>query len=213
MSINVIQLVQSALTDGVVRRVSGRLGLAPEATQKVIGMLAPTLVAAMMNKGATAEGARSLFAMITSPEANAHFETQLPDMLASTEGMSRLESTGRRLEQMTGRPVDALSDAVATRTGVAAHSTHALTGIVGAALFGVLRRHFVDGRGDVSQLPTLLGHQLPAISSHLSDDLLSTIGLGGAAGLVSSILSQLKLASSQFAHLSPAVATTAGAHA
>lgn len=207
MSINVIQLVQSALSDGVVRQLSGRLGLAPETTQKVIGEAMPALVAAFMNRGATVDGARSLFAMIMSPQVNAHLGDQFPQILASTAGMSQLESAGRHLiAQVTGRPADALSDTIATQTGVAAHSAHALTGIVGATVLGVLKRPFVDGRGSVGQLPTLLGHQLPAITAHLNDGLLSALGLGSVAGFVGSILSQLKLTSSHLEHPAPVAA-------
>lgn len=50
MSINVIQLMQSALTDSVVRQLSPRFGLPAEATEKAIGAAAPVLVAALMHK-------------------------------------------------------------------------------------------------------------------------------------------------------------------
>ncbi len=45
MSINVIQLIQSALTDGVVRQLAARFGLPPDATQKVLATTGPALVA------------------------------------------------------------------------------------------------------------------------------------------------------------------------
>ena len=178
MSINVIQLIQSALSDSVVRQLSERLGLAPAVTDKVVGAAAPALVAALMHKGATLEGARSLFTTIMAPEVNAHIGEQLPQLLTSTAGLSLLEGAGRQLlARVTDRRVDGLSDTVAAQTGVPAQSAHALTGIVGATLLGVLKRHFLDTQGSVGQLPTLLGHQLPAIAPFLNDGLLSALGL------------------------------------
>jgi uncharacterized protein YidB (DUF937 family) len=156
MSINVIQLIQCALSNSVVRQLSARFGLPGEATDKVISAAAPALVAALMHKGATLEGARSLFTTIMAPEVNAHIGEQLPQLLASTAGLRQLEGAGRQLlERVTDRRVDGLSDTIAAQTGVPAQSTHGLTGIVGATLLGVLKRHFLDAQGNVGNCPTL----------------------------------------------------------
>jgi outer membrane protein OmpA-like peptidoglycan-associated protein len=201
MSINVIQLIQCALSDSVVRQLSARFGLPGEATDKVISAAAPALVAALMHKGATLDGARSLFTTIMAPEVNAHIGEQLPQLLASTAGLSQLEGVGRHLlERVTDRRIDGLSDTIAAQTGVPAQSTHALTGIVGATVLGVLKRHFLDAQGSVGQLPTLLGHQLPSIAPYLNDGLLSALGLGGVATFMGSVLSQLKAVSAHIEH-------------
>jgi outer membrane protein OmpA-like peptidoglycan-associated protein/uncharacterized protein YidB (DUF937 family) len=201
MSINVIQLIQCALSDSVVRQLSARFGLPGEATDKVISAAAPALVAALMHKGATLDGARSLFTTIMAPEVNAHIGEQLPQLLASTAGLSQLEGVGRQLlQRVTDRRIDGLSDTIAAQTGVPAQSTHALTGIVGATVLGVLKRHFLDAQGSVGQLPTLLGHQLPSIAPYVNDGLLSALGLGGVATFMGSVLSQLKAVSAHIEH-------------
>lgn len=201
MSINVIQLIQCALSDSVVRQLSARFGLPGEATDKVISAAAPALVAALMHKGATLDGARSLFTTIMAPEVNAHIGEQLPQLLASTAGLSQLEGVGRQLlQRVTDRRIDGLSDTIAAQTGVPAQSTHALTGIVGATVLGVLKRHFLDAQGSVGQLPTLLDHQLPSIAPYLNDGLLSALGLGGVATFMGSVLSQLKAVSAHIEH-------------
>ncbi len=205
MSINVIQLIQSALTDGVVRQLAARFGLPPDATQKVLATTAPALVAGLMQKGATLDGARSLFATILAPEVNGHIAEQLPQLLGSTSGVSQLEGAGRALlERIFDRRVDTLSDEVATQTGVPAHATHAMTGIVGATLLGMLKRHFLEGQGNAGQLPTLLGHQLPAIAPYLNDRLMATLGLSGLGAFTGNILSQLKAVSAHIDHPAPA---------
>lgn len=205
MSINVIQLIQSAMTDGVVRQLAARFGLSPDSTQKVLGATGPALAAGLMQKGATLDGARSLFAMILSPEVNGHIAEQLPQLLGTTTGVSQLEGVGRQLlERVLDRRVDTLSDEVASQTGVPAHAAHAMTGIVGATLLGLLKRHFLDGQGNVGQLPTLLGHQLPAIAPHLNDGLLAGLGLGGLGAFTGNILSQLKAVSANIDHPTPA---------
>jgi outer membrane protein OmpA-like peptidoglycan-associated protein len=212
MSINVIQLIQSAVTDGVVRQLAARFGLPPDATQKVLATTGPALVAGLMQKGATLDGARSLFATILSPEVNGHIAEQLPQLLGSTTGVSQLEGVGRQLlERALDRRVDTLSDEVATQTGVPAHATHAMTGIVGATLLGLLKRHFLEGQGNVGQLPTLLGHQLPAIAPFLNDRLMAGLGLSGLGAFTGNILSQLKAVSAHIDHPTPAAKPVAEA--
>ena len=214
MSINVIQLIQSALSDSVVRQLSERFGLPPAVTDKVIGAAAPALVAALMQKGATLDGARSLFTTIMAPEVNAHIGEQLPQLLASTAGLSLLEGAGRQLlAHVTDRRLDGVSDTLAAQTGVPAQSAHALKGIVGATLLGVLKRHFLEAQGSVGQLPTLLGHQLPAIAPFLNDGLLSALGLGGVATFMGSVLPQLKAVSAHIEHpVAPATPVGASVH-
>ncbi|CAB3738067.1 Outer membrane protein A [Paraburkholderia sediminicola] len=212
MSINVIQLIQSALTDGVVRQMAARFGLPPDATRKVLATTGPALVAGLMQKGATLDGARSLFATILSPEVNGHIAEQLPQLLGTTTGVSQLEGIGRQLlERAFDRRVDTLSDEVATQTGVPAHATHAMTGIVGATLLGLLKRHFLEGQGNVGQLPTLLGHQLPAIAPYLNDRLMAGLGLSGLGAFTGNILSQLKAVSAHIDHPTPAAKPVAEA--
>jgi outer membrane protein OmpA-like peptidoglycan-associated protein len=212
MSINAIQLIQSAMTDGVVRQLAGRFGLPPDATQKVLATAAPALVAGLMQKGATLDGARALFAAILSPEVNGQIAEQLPQLVGSTKGLSQLEMAGRQLlERALDRRVDALSDEVALQTGVPAHATHAMTGIVGATLLGLLKRHCLEGQGNAGQLPTLLGHQLPVIAPYLNDRLMVTLGLGGLGAFAGNILAQLKAVSSHIDHPTPAAKPVAAA--
>lgn len=205
MSINAIQLIESTMTDGVVRQLAGRFGLPPDATQKVLATTAPALVAGLMQQGATLDGARALFATIVSPEVNGHIAEQLPHLIGSTNGLSELEMAGRQLiERALDRRVDSLSDEVASQTGVPPHATHAMTGIVGATLLGLLKRHGLEGQGNVGQLPTLLGHQLPVIAPYLNDRLMATLGLSGLGAFAGNILAQLKAVSSHIDYPTPA---------
>lgn len=205
MSINTIQMIQSALTDRVVLQLAERFGLSPEATGKVLATTAPALVAGLMQKGATLDGARSLFAMIVSPEVDSHIADQLPHLLGSTSGVSQLEIAGRQLmERALERRIEGLSDEVAVQTGAPAHATHAITGIAGVTLLGLLKRHFLEGHGNAGQLPTLLGHQLPVIAPYLNERLMTALGMGGLGPFSANILSQLKAVSAHIDHPTPA---------
>ena len=205
MSLNVMQRIQSALTEGVVQQLAGRLGLSSTMTQKVLTAAGPALIAGLMQKSTTLDGARSLFTAILSPDVNGSIAEQLPQLLDSTIGMNQLENVGRQLlERVLGRRVDRLSDELATQTGVPAHATHAITGVAGATLLGVLKHHFLDGRGNVGQLPSLFAHQLPLIEPHLTDNLLAAVGVAGLGAFTGNILPQLKAVAAHIDQPTPA---------
>ncbi|MGN8106986.1 OmpA family protein [Paraburkholderia sp. 22098] len=205
MSINLIHAIQSALTDEVVGQLGARIGLPPEAARSVMSTAAPALLAGLMQRAATLEGARSLFATVVSPDVNARIAEQLPHLTGSTGGVSELESAGRGLlERSLDRRAESLSDEVAAQTGVPAHATHAITGIVGATMLGVLKQHLLKSQGNVSQLPALLGHQMPLIAPYLNDRLLAALGLGSVGAFAGSVLAQLKAVSAHIEQPTPA---------
>lgn len=193
MSINVFHLLETVLSDDVVRTLAGRFGLSPDLTRKVAGAAAPAIVAALMHRASTPEGARGLFSTIMSPDVNALIGKQLPDLLASTSGVSQLETAGRELiQKAAGINVGEIADAVAAQTGAAQSTAFSLTGVVGAAVMGVLKHHFTASQGSIGQLPTLLGHQLSSVNASLTDRLAQAVGLGSAATFSDSILTRLK---------------------
>ncbi|MFM0529188.1 OmpA family protein [Paraburkholderia strydomiana] len=205
MSINLIHAIQSALTDEVVGQLGARIGLPSEAARSVMSAAAPALLAGLMQRAATLEGARSLFATVVSPDVNARIAEQLPHLTGSTGGVSELESAGRGLlERSLDRRAESLSDEVAAQTGVPAHATHAITGIVGATMLGVLKQHLLKSQGNVGQLPVLLSHQMPLIAPYLNDRLLAALGLGSVGAFAGSVLAQLKAVSAHIEQPTPA---------
>ncbi|MBB3255803.1 hypothetical protein F4827_000629 [Paraburkholderia bannensis] len=206
MSINVFQLLDTVMNDDVVRSLAGRFGLTPDLARKVTGAAAPAIVAAVMHRGSTAEGARGLFSTIMSPDVNALIGKQLPELLSSTTGLNQLETSGRELiQRAAGVNVGALSDAVAAQTGAAQSTAFSLTGVVGAALMGIIKQHFVSSSGSVGALPTLLGHQLSSVNASLTDRLAHAVGLGTAAAFAGSILTRLKDVTAHLEHPQPVV--------
>jgi OmpA-OmpF porin, OOP family len=205
MSINVIQLVQGALSESVLQQLATKLGVAPEAAKRVVGLIAPALVGSLMNKAASPEGARSLFASIMSPDSNANIVEMLPQLVHG-DGLQSLLASGTRLASgmASEERVNALSNAVAAKTGVSVGATHALGGIVTTALFGVLKHYFTKSGGNVGQLPTLLGHQLPMVKASMTDDITSALGLGGAGSFLPGVAAQMKAVSSHLEHPSTA---------
>ncbi|SAL18134.1 OmpA/MotB domain-containing protein [Caballeronia sordidicola] len=209
MSINIIQLVQGALTESVLQQLATKLGVAPEAAKRVVGMIAPAMVGSLMNKASSPEGARGLFASIMSPDSNANIVEMLPQLVHG-DGLQSLLASGTRLATGVASEdrINAMSNAVAAKTGVSVGATHALGGIVTTALFGVLKHYFTRSSGNVGQLPTLLGHQLPMVKASMSEDISSALGLGGAGTFLSGVAALLKAVSSHLEHPSTSSGTS-----
>ncbi|MDP9155222.1 MAG: OmpA family protein [Pseudomonadota bacterium] len=205
MSINIIQLVQGALTESVLQQLATKLGVAPEAAKRVVGMIAPAMVGSLMNKASSPEGARGLFASIMSPDSNANIVDMLPQLVHG-DGLQSLLASGTRLATSVASEdrINGLSNAVAAKTGVSVGATHALGGIVTTAMFGVLKHYFTRSGGNVGQLPTLLGHQLPMVKASMSEDISTALGLGGAGTFLTGVAAQLKAVSSHLEHPSTA---------
>ncbi|MBN3751307.1 OmpA family protein [Paraburkholderia sp. Tr-20389] len=204
MSINVFKLLETVLNEDVVRNLATAVGLSPDLTRKVTDTAAPALIAAIMHRGSTPDGARSLFSTIQSPDVDAHIGKQLPYLLGSTTDLARLEATGRGLlQKITGDRIGALAEAVSSQTGASPLTSLSLCSVVGATLMGILKQHFATSQGLVGQLPTLLGHQAPTVNARLTDRIADALGLGSAAMFGSATLAKLKDVSAHFDHPAP----------
>ena len=202
MSINLNQLVQGALTESVLHQIAGRIGCAPESAKRVVSLCGPALIGAMMNKASSLEGARHLFAAIMSPATNALIAEELPHFVVQDDGFRTLVDSGAKADHAIAQhdSLDSLAERIAEHTGVAASATRTLSGVVGATLFGVLKRYFSQHNGQPGQLPTLLGHQLPVVRANMTDAFADALGLGSVGAFIAGVASRLKAVSAHLEH-------------
>lgn len=204
MSLNVIQVVQGALTESVLQQIAERFGVAPDATRRVVDVVAPALVGLLMHKAASPDGARGLFNAIMSPDSNGDIVAQLPQFLHG-DALQELLDRGSRLATLVAPPerFDALSRRAAEHTGVAASAAHGLTGLVATVMFGVLKHYLTQNGSSIGHLPTLLVHHLPQVKANMTEDIASALGLGGGASFLYGAAAQLKAVSTHLALMRP----------
>ncbi|WP_277182440.1 OmpA family protein [Caballeronia sp. BR00000012568055] len=202
MSMNLNQLVQGALTESVLQQLAGRIGCAPEAAKRVVSLCAPALIGSMMNKASSLDGAHSLFAAIMSPSTNAHIADELPHFVVQDDGFKTLIESGEHADGAVAShdSLTMLSERIAEHTGVAASATRTMAGVVGATVLGVLKRYFTQHGGNVGQLPTLLGHQLPVVRANMTDAFAHALGLGSVGAFLAGVASRLKAVSTHLEH-------------
>jgi outer membrane protein OmpA-like peptidoglycan-associated protein len=202
MSINLNQLVQGALSESVLQHIAGRIGCAPESAKRVVSLCGPALIGAMMNKASSLEGARNLFAAIMAPATNAQIAEEMPHFVTQDDGFRTLIDTSAQADHAIAShdSLNMLSERIAEYTGVAASATRTLAGVVGATLFGVLKRYLTQHNGHPGQLPTLLGHQLPVVRANMTDAFAHALGLGSVGGFIAGVASRLKAVSAHLEH-------------
>ncbi|VXC54795.1 OmpA/MotB domain protein [Burkholderia sp. 8Y] len=202
MSINLNQMAQADLNESVLQHLAARVGCAPESAKRVISLCGPALIGSMMNKASSLDGARNLFNAVMSPGVNTHIADELPHFVLNDDGMQTLLATSASVDGAVASHdnVNALSARIAEYSGVPAHVTRVLAGVVGATILGLLKRHFTQHNGQVGQLPTLLGHQLPVVRANMTDAFAQALGLGSVGGFLAGVASRLKAVSSHLEH-------------
>ncbi|CAJ0809129.1 hypothetical protein LMG19083_04853 [Ralstonia psammae] len=186
--------LEAAFAPPLLALLADRFGLAPDMLRTVIAQAAPMLVAALMAAGATREGAARLFAVIRSPQANARVQRYLPQLVATTAGLKALENTGQfLLERGTQVTLAALSDRVASRTGVPRQATHALTGLSAAVLLGCVKHDVLVDQATVASLPVRLTNQWPRVAPQLDDALARALGAENARAFGNTVPAQLRI--------------------
>ncbi|BAO89246.1 OmpA family protein [Caballeronia cordobensis] len=192
MSINLVQAVNSAISDHIAEQLSQQFGIPGPIVRQVAARIAPGLVASLMDRATLVPGAQSVYAVIMQPETNAYIVDQFSKLIATTGGLKQLEANGHSLAALaTGQRVDALTDAVSAETGVPTQATSALAGIVAAVLFGTLKRHFLLAQWGLTQVPKLLREQIGEINTSMSNAVAAAIGVGNTEGFTSCIAPRL----------------------
>ncbi|WP_250500357.1 OmpA family protein [Caballeronia sp. GAWG1-5s-s] len=192
MSINLVQAVNTAISSEIAEQLSQKFGIPAQIVQQLAARTAPGLVASVMDRSALADGARAVYSVIMSPEANAFVAEQLRNVITTTAGLKHLEASGHLLaSRATGQRIDALTDAVSAETGVPVQATSALAGMLSAIMFGILKHHFLLSQANLSQLPGLLRDQIGEMRASLTHNAASAIGVGNVDGFVSSIGARL----------------------
>lgn len=190
--IDLVQSTHHTFTEPVRKQLSTQIGLSPEILEHVVRCAAPILVASLMATASSAEGGAAIFEAARSKEANARIADELVQLTAATAGIKDLETAGDALlAHATGQRVAVLSDQVATQTSLPSQAMHALTGMVAAVLFGVLKHHLLLEQASESSLPTMLRAQLPSVSGHISDAVAQAMGFADTNEFQHSIASQL----------------------
>lgn len=203
MAVDLLDLAKSYLSDDVVSQVSGMLGETQRDTQKAFDGALPAVLSGLVQKANEPGGTSSIMDMVgevMSPKREAGevitpsggILSHLSGLLTDSTQSSTLLSIGADiLNSLFGNKVGAVTDAIASYSGVKQSSASSLLSIAGPVLLSVLGKKLADDGTGVSGATSLLSNQATyvqsAVPSGLSSLLSSIPGLGLLGGLGSKI--------------------------
>ena len=97
MAINLLDLVKTQLTDGVVGKAASFLGENQSVTQSGISAMLPAILGGIVNKGSTIGGAQSILEMVTSGNHDGSIFDNLGSIFGGGSSTDGLMKTGSSL--------------------------------------------------------------------------------------------------------------------
>jgi outer membrane protein OmpA-like peptidoglycan-associated protein len=171
MGANLIDIVRGLITPEMLEKVAASTGESPEGAKKALHGALPTIFAALVHRSSTADGASSVFAMISQSAVSG----MVGKLTGSTEGPER----GRGLVGAIfgGRDASA-GEALAKSSGVKSSSAARILEFATPLVAGVLGKEVVSRKMDAGDLTQTLAAHKQAIL----DDPSTPAGLKDALG-------------------------------
>jgi len=200
MSINLLQLAQTTLGGQVVQLASSHFGIDASKAKAAFDTLTPSLIASLVKKADTADGASALYTSIMSHRVDANIGANLVSLLDNPVSAGNLIKTGgeQAAALLGDKAQDQLAHAVSQHTGTEISAVTSMTGVVTATLFGLIKNHLQTAKGQQHALISTLAHQVPFIQGKLPESVWAALGLGTAAVFFEGIGNKLKATLSAF---------------
>ncbi|MDF1752843.1 MAG: DUF937 domain-containing protein [Verrucomicrobiales bacterium] len=182
MSINLLELMQGALSNQVVGKISGLLGVDEGNANKAIGGALPALLAGFIGKASTSEGAEQLGAVLD--QADGTILDNIGDILDGADGgADRLQEMGNGLiGGLFGDKVGGLVELLSGTSGLGKDKTGSLLGIIAPIIFSLLGKQKKSLGLDGAGFAKLLLGQKDLLKGVLPPGLSGALGLSGFEG-------------------------------
>jgi outer membrane protein OmpA-like peptidoglycan-associated protein len=175
---SLLELVQTAVTPDITKRISGVVGESPAATDAAMQRAMPAVLAGIVNNASTPAGAERLTALIKEGGWGADVLANLGGRLVGGSGTSSLLSSGARLiSVLFGTKTDSLTDLIASGGGVQRSSASSILSLMAPIVMSVIGKQ-ISSRGlDASALSTMLSGERSSLLNALP------AGVGGLLGM------------------------------
>ena len=199
MSLNLMQLTQTALGGKVIELVGQHFDVDTGKAKYVVETLTPILIGSMVKKADTPEGARTLYASIMSPKVDAHIATNIVSVFDNPISVSNLVRIGgEHMTGLLGDKADAVAKSVSLHSGTAVGIVTLMSSVMMTILYGLVKQHLQINGGGQPALVSALADQLPYIHGRVKETVWAALGLGAATIFFENIGRKLKSTSMAF---------------
>lgn len=179
MSTNLLELIQSAFGDELVRQAAPFLGETEKDTGSALAKLLPAMLGGLVKQGSTVEGASRLVKALSGSDIDSGLLGNLAGLFSSGSRTESLVALGTELARnLFGDKVASLVSTVASLTGLGSSSVSKLLYLAAPLVFGYLKKLVADRGLDVAGLMGLLGDQKRSLSGLVDDRVAGALGLG-----------------------------------
>jgi hypothetical protein len=190
--INLVEAVSRTFDEAAADQLPKRIGLGPDVTREIIERGAAVIIAALMGHCATSQDCASVFSAVMSADSDPRIGEQLHVLVADSSSLKDLEAAGDALsKRATQRRIGALSDPIASMTGLPMQAVHVLVGLSAIVMFGVLKRHLLVDQASVADFAHLLARQMPSVEPFVTDGIAHALGFADASGFAEAVETRL----------------------
>jgi len=175
---NLLSILQNIFGGNFAALVSRFLGESESNTKSAVTSMIPALLGAVVQKGATAEGASSLLNMINSPSVDSGIVGNMSQLLGGGGDTNRLMNTGSSLiSSLLGPKAGVLGNALSSMSGLSGSSTSNLLALAVPFLLGGLKKLVGEQGLNASSFKSLLGDQAKSVQNAIDPRLAQAMNL------------------------------------
>ena len=177
---NLMDMVKGQLTDVVLQKIGGSVGLSTGETTKALDAIIPTQLGSIINMASNPSGAQNLMSLA----GNFANLGNISGLLGQADGMQNLLKMGQTLlPTLFGNKLGDVVGAISSHTGIKNGPINTLMSIAGPMIMGTLGSQIKTQGLNPMGLVSMLGGMKGAVNSALPASLGNLVGLGGLAGV------------------------------
>ncbi|MEH0155119.1 DUF937 domain-containing protein [Limibacter armeniacum] len=177
---NLFQTVTNSLGPNFVSQISGFLGESPENVNKATGTVIPTVIASLMRKSSTPEGANEIMNHIRDKSFDGRRIDKMSHLLDNndTVGLKNMMTSGAPIiNHLMGERAGGVMDFLSTSTGISRHSSKGLMNMVAPVIMSIVGKQVMSKGLSPAGITDMLMNQKDSVASHLPDQVRTMLGI------------------------------------
>lgn len=198
MSINIMSMVKDAVSQQVMNKIGGMIGLDQSKTSSAFEMAAGSILGGLMNKASSPAGAEAVFGAVQKQDTG--ILDKLGDLLGGGEATDNFQKQGGGiLDMVFGSGNQQAQKAVGSSLGLGSGIVGKLMSMAAPILMGVIGNYVKSKALNAVGLGSLLGEQKSHLGGLLPSSLTSNLGFGNMLGSATDAASNVAGAASNVA--------------
>lgn len=181
---DILGLVKEQLTNAAISKISGFLGESEAGTTSALGAALPSVLAGLMEKGSTTQGASDIMNALKTGDSNSGIFDNLSGLLSGDSSSGLLGNGLNLLNMVFGNKLGNLTNVISNVSGLGSGSTSKILQLAAPMLMGVIGKQVSSKGLSVSGLTSLLMSQKDSVKAALPSGLGNVLNLASLGSTV-----------------------------